>query len=105
MLFRREIEPACLYCGRGKRLNEREIYCAKRGAVPVGSSCPAFRYDPLKRVPPRPVSLPAPRFSLSDFSLSDDPRPDFPLAMEQYNPKDLQSTLLYTRREYGNYDD
>ena len=73
MLFRRDIEPACMYCGRGKRINDREIYCAKRGAVPAESSCPAFRYDPLKRTPPRPVSLPAPRFRLADFSLSNDP--------------------------------
>ena len=73
MLFRREIEPACAYCGRGKRLNGQEIYCEKRGAVPAESSCSAFRYDPLKRIPPRPISLPAPRFSLADFSIFDDP--------------------------------
>ncbi len=28
------------------------VICAKKGIVPAESHCGAFRYDPLKRVPP-----------------------------------------------------
>ena len=34
-----------------------QIICAKKGVMSAGSHCPSFRYDPLKRVPPRPAKL------------------------------------------------
>ena len=52
MLFRKKIEPRCSYCARGGRANDHEVICAKKGIVPAESHCGAFRYDPLKRVPP-----------------------------------------------------
>ena len=55
MLFRKKIEPRCSYCARGGRANDHEVICAKKGIVPAESHCGAFRYDPLKRVPPRPA--------------------------------------------------
>ena len=69
MLFRKDIDPRCAYCKRGQQLNEREVACGKRGVVPVEHSCRAFRYDPLKRVPPRPAALDTRKLSEEDFSL------------------------------------
>ena len=60
MLFSKEIEPRCAYCGRGAALEEGAVLCAKKGLVEPGGSCRAFRYDPFKRIPPRPA--------LPDFS-------------------------------------
>lgn len=68
-LFRKDIDPHCAYCGRGQQINEREVACVKRGIVQVEDHCRAFRYDPLKRVPPRPVSLDVETLKESDFSL------------------------------------
>ena len=68
MLFRRNMEPNCAYCERGKRVGDTEIECPKRSKVTLGESCKAFRYDPLKRIPPRPASLRR-KFKAEDFSL------------------------------------
>ena len=54
MLFQKDIEPRCCYCQRGTQLDEEQILCVKKGVVSPGGSCRAFRYDPLKRVPPPP---------------------------------------------------
>lgn len=69
MLFRRDMDPRCAYCRRGQQINEREAACVKRGIVPLESSCRAFQYDPLKRVPPRPAALETARLKPEDFSL------------------------------------
>ncbi len=69
MVFRKEIEPSCAYCARGTRANERDVVCVKRGLMPAESSCRSFRYDPLKRVPPRPAVLPGKTWSEEDFAL------------------------------------
>lgn len=69
MLFRKNIDPRCAYCQRGAQINEREVACVKRGIMPVEGSCRRFRYDPLKRVPPRPAPLETARLKESDFSL------------------------------------
>ena len=68
-LFRRDIEPRCAYCAKGSQINEREVVCVKRGVVPVESHCSRFRYDPLKRTPPRPASLDTKNLSEKDFSI------------------------------------
>ena len=68
-LFRRDIEPRCAYCEKGQQINEREVACVKRGIVPVESHCRSFRYDPLKRVPPRPAALNTEKLRQEDFSL------------------------------------
>ena len=75
MLFRRDMEPFCGYCAYATRdcnINSREIICNKRGGVmPTDYHCRAFRYDPLKRVPPRPATLAirTRRFKPEDFML------------------------------------
>ena len=33
-----------------------QVVCPKKGVMDPGSHCRSFRYDPLKRVPPRPPS-------------------------------------------------
>ena len=68
-LFRRDMDPRCAYCERGQQINEREVACVKRGVVPAESHCRSFRYDPLKRVPPRPAALDTEKLSETDFSL------------------------------------
>ena len=60
-MFGANIQPACTYCEFGqKAADPRMILCAKKGVVSPAGSCRAFKYDPLKRVPPLPK---APDFS------------------------------------------
>ena len=69
MLFRKNIDPRCAYCQWGSQISDREVACVKRGIVPVEHHCRAFKYDPLKRVPPRPAVLETGRLKEEDFSL------------------------------------
>lgn len=69
MLFSKKIEPRCAYCKRGKIIDSDTILCKKRGITPPDSFCPVFRYDPLKRIPPRPVTPDFSRLKDEDFSL------------------------------------
>ena len=69
MLFRKDIDPRCAYCARGSRISDDKVACVKRGIMMVEDHCRSFRYDPLKRVPPRPVSLDTEKLSEADFSL------------------------------------
>ena len=69
MLFRKDSDPRCVYCQWGQQLNEREVACVKKGVVPVEFSCRSFRYDPMKRVPPRPATLDTRKHREEDFSL------------------------------------
>ena len=54
-LLRKNIEPRCTYCAHGSPL----VY--KRQS---------FRYDPLRRTPPKPAVLRG-HFTDADFSLGD----------------------------------
>ncbi|MFR5845987.1 MAG: hypothetical protein ACLUEU_09570 [Oscillospiraceae bacterium] len=51
--FRKDIEPRCAYCAHGSAVNECEVACSRRGVVDGSDHCRHFRYDPLRRVPPR----------------------------------------------------
>ena len=68
-LFRKNIAPSCTYCQRGQQISETDVMCVKRGIVPAEHHCRAFKYDPLKRVPPRPASLDTGKLKEEDFSL------------------------------------
>ncbi len=68
-LFRKNIEPRCAYCAKGSAISEREVICQRKGIVAAEFHCRAFRYDPLKRVPPRPVKLETSRLTEEDFKL------------------------------------
>lgn len=69
MLFTKKIEPRCAYCQRGTDLDGEQVICPKRGVVSAGGHCRAFRYDPLKRVPPKPAVLELGKLRDEDFVL------------------------------------
>lgn len=69
MLFTKKIEPRCAYCQRGTPLDGEQVICPKRGVVSAGERCRAFRYDPLKRVPPKPAALELGKLRDEDFIL------------------------------------
>ena len=50
-------------------MDEEKILCAKKGVVSRAGSCRAFRYDPLKRVPPPPRPLDLSGLKDEDFTL------------------------------------
>ena len=68
-LFQENMEPRCAYCARGSLLEEDKILCTKKGVVFPSHSCGAFRYDPLKRVPPKPAVLDKSKHSPDEFRL------------------------------------
>lgn len=68
-LFQKKIEPRCSYCARSRALNDEEVVCSKKGVVSAGSHCRAFKYDPLKRTPPRPARADFSRLTEEDFKL------------------------------------
>ena len=61
-LFRKNIEPRCAYCARGARIDDGHV-------VADTDKCPAFRYDPLRRMPSRPAELNTSRLSPEDFQV------------------------------------
>ena len=69
MLFRKDIDPRCAYCQRGTPLEDGRVMCVKKGIVSASGACRRFRYDPLKRVPPRPVRADFTRLKDEDFKL------------------------------------
>ncbi len=69
MLFRKKIDPRCAYCEKGTRIDDAHIACVKKGIVAAEEHCHRFKYDPLKRVPPRPVRLDTTKLSQEDFEL------------------------------------
>lgn len=69
MLFRKSIEPRCIYCQRGADLNNGDVICAKKGIVSEGYHCRHFVYDPLKRQPPVPAVPDFSKLDEEDFSL------------------------------------
>lgn len=69
MLFRKKIDRSCLYCIYGTKLDGEHVLCKKRGVVSMESACRKFRYDPFKRVPPRPKAPDFSKYEEDDFSL------------------------------------
>lgn len=69
MLFEKEIEPRCAYCKRGAVLDEERVMCIKKGVVSAAGSCRRFKYEPLKRVPPKPISADFSHLKEEDFVL------------------------------------
>ena len=68
-LFRKKIDPRCAYCARGNQISDAQVACRKKGVVNCEDHCGAFRYDPLKRVPPRPAVLETEKLDSEDFQL------------------------------------
>ena len=69
MLFEKKMDPRCAYCQRCAPLDEESVMCIKKGVVPAGFHCRAFKNDPLKRVPPRPAAPDFSRLKDEDFVL------------------------------------
>ena len=69
MLFEKNMDPRCAYCQRCAPLDEESVMCIKKGVVQAGFHCRAFKYDPLKRVPPRPAAPDFSRLKDEDFVL------------------------------------
>lgn len=69
MLFRKKIEPRCAYCAKGRTISEDRVACIKKGIVAPEEHCSSFSYDPLRRVPPRPVKLATEKLKQEDFEL------------------------------------
>ena len=69
MLFRKKMDRSCLYCRYGTQMNEDMMLCAKKGIVQPCVDCRKFRYDPFKRVPPKPKALDFSKYEEDDFSL------------------------------------
>ena len=68
-LFQKKIEPRCTYCARRRALSEDQVICDRKGVMSAGSRCRSFKYDPLKRVPPRPAKADFSRLKDEDFVL------------------------------------
>lgn len=69
MLFQKDIDPRCAYCKKGALLDEERVVCLKKGIVSAAGSCRGFRYDPLKRIPPKPVRADFSQLKDEDFVL------------------------------------
>lgn len=66
-LFNRTITPRCAYCEHGNWSSDRQrILCLKKGVVSPEFFCRKFVYNPLKRVPKKPLKE---KFEAADFSL------------------------------------
>ena len=68
-LFRRDLEKHCLWCAHGAALDEGKVLCRQRGVVDDMGCCRHYAYDPLRRVPPRPLTLRTEKFSPEEFML------------------------------------
>ena len=69
LLFHDKIEPRCVYCVHGRPLTEEQVACPKKGVMSVTSHRRAFKYDPLRRVPPRPAKVEFSNLKDEDFKL------------------------------------
>lgn len=69
MLFRKKIQRSCSYCLRATKLDEDTVLCIKKGVRPIFGRCWRFRYDPCKRIPPKPRVLDFSKYDREDFSL------------------------------------
>jgi hypothetical protein len=69
MLFRKDIDPHCSYCKFAAGVEPGTVICKKKGIMPESGRCARFRYDPLQRVPPRPIQPDFTKYDDRDFSL------------------------------------
>ena len=70
-LFGNRVPPACEYCEFAFPAGRKEFrVCRKKGIVQVDDACRHYRYDPLARVPRRPLELET--FEAEEFSLDEE---------------------------------
>jgi len=70
-LFGKRIKPACSYCEYAYPINGVLWMCSKKGISCADEPCRHYRYDPLMRVPLRPLELE--QFNADDFSIELNP--------------------------------
>ncbi len=64
----KSIEKICANCAYGRYTpNEDGVLCEKKGVMLKSSSCKSFKYDPLNRIPARPVTMG--NYSAEEFEL------------------------------------
>jgi len=55
---RKEIDRACVNCAFGRHAPEGDlVLCEKKGVKAPDSVCRHFKYDPLNRIPNKPLTL------------------------------------------------
>lgn len=69
MLFRKKMVRSCSYCLFGTQVSKDQILCAKCGVVSHTYACRKFRYDPCKRIPPKPKAPDFSHYDDKDFTL------------------------------------
>lgn len=69
MLFRKNIEPRCAYCTHAAPAEEGTVICRKKGIRQETAHCRGFKYDPLKRIPPRKAQIDFTKYDDRDYSL------------------------------------
>lgn len=69
MLFRKRIEKSCAYCAKGVKLDDEQILCIKKGVCAPTDKCWKFKYDPTKRIPPKPKAVDFEKYDKEDYSL------------------------------------
>ena len=69
MLFVKKSSPVVPTANGEKPLHLIPSSARKKGVIPLAGACSAFRYDPLKRVPPRPVTPDFCHLDGKDFTL------------------------------------
>ena len=65
----KKMPRSCRYCTHGVCVDGLQIVCSKKALLQEDISCRRFRYDPLKRVPPRRKALDFSKYDQEDFSL------------------------------------
>jgi len=69
MLFDKKSYRFCVNCIYSAPMDEDTILCSKKGVLPADMHCLKFKYDPLKRTPPRKKQLDFSDVSNDDFTL------------------------------------
>ncbi len=69
MLFRKKMQKNCFHCLHATIVSENEILCVKHGVRSGDVPCRRFKYDPCKRIPPRPKAPDFNAYDQDDFSL------------------------------------
>lgn len=69
MLFRKKIDKCCSYCQFSTKLDADHALCIQKGVVDLYGKCRKFRYDPTKRIPPKPKAPDFQQYTKDDFSL------------------------------------
>lgn len=69
MLFRKKMPKSCFLCLHATVVGENEILCVKHGVRSGETPCYRFKYDPCKRIPPRPKAPDFNVYEQDDFSL------------------------------------